>query len=144
MSGLEPIAALGLACNILQLVELGRQTIDCIKAVYQGRKPDEELDRNAAALEVLTWDEAKKHRQPGRKTKHEEILLQSAAKCATAAHDLREEVRFLVGDAKKGSLASALKVAAKVNWRKRRLERLKRDLDEAEKLMQTSLLAHIW
>lgn len=143
MSGLEPIAALGLACNILQLVELGRQTIDCIKAVYQGRKPDEELDRNAAALESLTWDEAKKPRQPGRK-KHEEILLQSAARCSTAAHDLREEVRFLVGNAKQGSLASALKVATKVNWRKNRLERLKRNLDEAEKLMQTSLLAHIW
>lgn len=50
MSGLEPIAALGLACNILQLVELGKKTIDRIKIVYQGGKPDGELEKGAAAL----------------------------------------------------------------------------------------------
>lgn len=56
MSGLEPIAALSLACNILQLVELGRQTIRCIKALYQGGKADTTLGKKAAVLEELTND----------------------------------------------------------------------------------------
>lgn len=142
MSGLEPIAALSLACNILQLVELGRQTIDCIKTVYQDGKPDEELEQKTATLKMLT-DEVKKCSRPGRK-KSEEILLQSATKCSTAANDLGEEVRFLSGKAKQGSLVSALKVTSKVAWRKRRLDRHKKNLDEAENLMQTSLLAQIW
>lgn len=142
MSGLEPIAALGLACNILQLAELGKKTIDCIKEVYQGKKPDEELKQGAAVLEELA-KELKKHSQPGRK-KYEEILLKSAATCATAASDLGEEVRFLFENAKKGSLVSALKVTTRVAWRQRRLERLRRNLEAEERRMQTSLLAQVW
>lgn len=142
MSGLEPIAALGLACNILQLVELGCKTIDRIKSIYQGRNPDKELDDNAAALAILS-DEVKKHTGPGSK-KYEKVLLESAQKCSTAAQDLREEVRFILGNAKQGSLASALKVASKVTWRKRRLDRLKGSLEQAEKQMQSGLLTQIW
>lgn len=142
MSGLEPLAALGLACNILQLVELGQKTITCIKSVYQGQSPDEDLKENAAALERLT-DEVRKNSRPGRK-KSEEVLLQSATKCATAARDLQEEVRFLLGNARRGNLVSAIKVTSTVAWRKRRLDRLKRNLDMEENRMQTSLLAQLW
>ncbi|KAK7699919.1 hypothetical protein SLS64_011350 [Diaporthe eres] len=142
MSGLEPIAALGLACNILQLAELGKKTIDRIKAIYQGGNPDEELERSAAILEELAT-EVKKHSQPGRK-KYEEILFKSAATCATVAGDLGEELRFLSENAKKGSLVSALKVTTRVAWRQRRLQRLRRNLDAEEQRMQTSLLAQVW
>lgn len=142
MSGLEPIAALGLACNILQLVELGKKTIDSIKIVYQGGKPDEVLAKSAFALEELA-EEVKKHSQPVRK-KYEDILLKSAATCSTAASDLGEEVRFLSENARKGSLLSALKVTARVAWRQRRLERLKRNLELEEQRLQTSLLAQVW
>lgn len=141
MSGLEPIATLGLVCNILQLAGLGKKTIDCIKEVYQGEKPDEDLKQGAAVLEELA-KEVKKHSQPGRKKY--EILLKSAATCATAASDLGEEVRFLFENAKKGSLVSALKVTTRVAWRQRRLERLRRNLDTEEQRMQTSLLTQIW
>lgn len=142
MSGLGAIAALGLACNILQLVEFGKKTIESIKIVYQGGKLDEELEQSAVVLEELA-KEVKTHSQPGRK-KYEEILLKSAATCATTANDLTEELRFLIGNAKKGSLVSALKVTARVTWRQRRLERLKRNLDAEEQRMQTSLLAQVW
>lgn len=142
MSGLEPIAALGLVCNILQLAELGKKTIDRIKTIYQGGNPDGEIEQGAAVLEELA-NQIKKGSQPGRK-KYEEILLKSAATCATAASDLGEEVRFLFGTAKKGSLASALKVTTRVAWRQRRLERLKRNLEAEEQRMQTSLLARVW
>lgn len=142
MSGLEPLAALGLACNILQLVELGQKTIGCIKDVYQGRTPDKELEDNAVVLESLT-NEMEKHSQPGKK-RFEQVLLQSATSCSTAARDLREEVHFIFRNARQGSLTSALKVTAKVSWRKARLVRLERKLDDEEKRMQTRLLAQIW
>lgn len=142
MSGLESIAALGLACNILQIVELGCQTVERIKTIYQGRKLDEEICNNAAALGSLT-DEMKKHSQPSTK-KLDKILLDAADKCSKAAQDLGEEIRFLVSTAKQGSLTSALKIASKVTWRQRRLERLKRNLEQVERLMKTSLLAQIW
>ncbi|KAJ4412498.1 hypothetical protein N0V82_008768 [Gnomoniopsis sp. IMI 355080] len=143
MSGLEPLAALGLACNILQLVELGDKTIDLIKTVYQGRRLDEGLEQNAAALGTLSNEVKKSSGQSGGNNL-EKSLLTAAEKCSKAAGDLGEEIRFLIGNARQGSLVSPLKVAGKVTWRKRRLERLKRILEQAEKQMQTGLLAKIW
>ena len=142
MTGLEPIVALGLVCNILQLVELGRETIDCIKTVYQEGKLDEKLEQHAVALENLT-NQVNKESRPGNK-RHEAILLRSAASCFTVARDLQEELRFLFGDAKRGSLVSAVKVTAIVKWRQRRLERLRRSLDMEERRLQSSLLAQVW
>lgn len=141
MSGLEAVAALGLACNILQIVELGKKTINRINIVYQGGKPDEELRQNAAVLEELA-KEVEKHCQPGRKKY--EILSKSAGTCATAARDLAKEVVLLSENAKRRSLLSALKIATNVAWRQHRLERLKRNLDSEEQRMQTSLLAQVW
>lgn len=57
--------------------------------------------------------------------------------------DLQEEIAFLIGQNGQGSLRVTLKIAAKANWRKRRLDRMEKDLDDSEKLMQTILLAWI-
>ncbi|KAF3761730.1 hypothetical protein M406DRAFT_74669, partial [Cryphonectria parasitica EP155] len=143
MSGMEPLVALGLVCNILQLIEVGRDTIDLAKTVYQGKSPDKALDGKAAALESIS-QEVKTCMRPAKCSKLEEQLLGAVDKCFSAARDLREEIRFLVGNAKQGTLASTLKVVAKTNWRRRRLERLQTTLDGTEKLMQTGLLAQIW
>lgn len=142
MSGLEPLVALGLACNVLQLVQLGKDTISHIKAIYQGGKLDTKVTENAAALKKFA-DEIKTPNQVGKK-KYELELQKSAERCSTAAWDLCEEVQFLVTNARQGSLISALKVAGKVTWRKRRLKRHLEGLDQAEKHMQTWLLAQTW
>lgn len=145
MSGLEPLAALGLACNILQLVELGQKTIDIIKTAYQGRKPDEELKQNAVILERLAKEvKHSSSSSPTGVSGYEEILLQSADSCSTAADKLQKEVHLLFGNAKRGSRTSAVKIAITVHWRRYRLDKLKQNLEMEEKRMQTSLLAQIW
>lgn len=143
MSGLEPLAVLGLACNVLQLVEVGKHTINLIKTVYQSASPDHTLEENAAILENAT-EEIRKCERPAKCPKHEQQLLVAADRCSAAARDLRQEIKFLVGCMRQGSLASTLKVVAKTNWCRRRFERLKESLDRTEKLMQTSLLTRVW
>lgn len=143
MSGFEPIAALGLACNVLQLVEVGHRTINLIKSVYHSGSPDDTLEENAAILEDILV-EMKTSDRPAKCPNREQQLLVAADRCSTAARDLREEIKFLVSNARQGSFASTLKVVTKTHWRRRRLERLKESLDRTEKLMQTGLLARIW
>lgn len=145
MSGLEPLAALGLACNIFQLIEVGRDTIKLAKAIYQSSTPsiDKELEENAIVLDNISR-EVKSAQRPTRPSKLEQQLLVTAERCSSAARDLEEEVRFLLGNAKQNQLASTLKAVAKTTWRKRRLDRLKKSLEEAENLMKTTLLAQIW
>lgn len=142
MSGLEPLVALGLACNVLQLVELGKDAITLIRAIYhEGAKPDEQLTENAVTLETFA-NEVKTHAQTGKK-KYELQLQQSAEKCATAARELCEEIRFLVANDKQGRLASVVKTSVKIIRCRRRLEKLQGNLDQAEKQMNTGLLAQI-
>lgn len=145
MSGLEPLAALGLACSIFQLIEVGRDTIKLAKGIYQSSTPciDKALQDNAVVLDNISR-EVKATQRPARPSKLEQQLLVTAEKCSSAARDLEEEVRFLLGNAKQNQLASTLKVVAKTTWRKRRLDRLKEGLESAENLMKTTLLAQIW
>lgn len=145
MSGLEPLVALGLACNIFQLIELGRDTIGLAKGIYQSSTPciDKTLQENIVVLDNISR-EVRATQRPTRPSKLEQQLLDTAEKCSSAARDLDEEVHFLLGNAKQNNLASTLKVVAKTTWRKRRLDRLKEGLENAEKLMKTTLLAQIW
>lgn len=145
MSGLEPLAALGLACNILQLIEVGRDTIKLAKAIYQSSTPsiDKALEEKAIILDNISR-EVKAAQRPTRPSKLEQQLLVTAERCTSAARDLEEEVRFLLGNAKQNQLASTLKAVAKTTWRKRRLDRLKEGLERADNLMKTTLLAQIW
>ncbi|KAF6521734.1 hypothetical protein HZS61_013262 [Fusarium oxysporum f. sp. conglutinans] len=50
MSGLEPLAALGLVCNVLQLVEVGLKTATLCKNAYRTGEPDPELSVYAQNL----------------------------------------------------------------------------------------------
>ncbi|KAL0764930.1 hypothetical protein CaCOL14_012736 [Colletotrichum acutatum] len=139
MSGLE---ALGLACNIFQVISFGRETASLVKRVYRDGTVDDALEANAKDLAQLA-----KHVQtlevPKNPTKQEHQLLEIAKKCQAVARDLKEEIAFIVGHKKKGSLAATIKVAAKANWRKRRLDTMERKLNDAERLMQSGLLARI-
>lgn len=53
MSGLEPIAALSLACNILQVIGIGLETVRVPKQVYRDGALDPALADKAAVLDDL-------------------------------------------------------------------------------------------
>ncbi|KAK8123099.1 hypothetical protein PG984_011769 [Apiospora sp. TS-2023a] len=147
MSGLEPIAALGLACNILQVVGIGRDTVRIAKQVYQDGTLDPALTASAGVLDDLagqiraTTAAAASAAKPKAQDKQ---LLDLADKCQGAARDLQEEVNFLNGLPTKAKLIATLKVAAKTTWRKRRLEKLDQKLKDSESLLQTGLLTRIY
>lgn len=145
MSGLEPLVALGLACNIFQLVEYGCSTIKLAKSIYQSSSPvvDKALQENALALSTISG-EIKAAQRPANPSRLDKQLLATIDECYSAARDLQEEVSFLLGNAKQHQLAATLKVVAKTTWRKRRLDRLKQSLENAETLMRNTLLAQIW
>jgi hypothetical protein len=145
MSGLEPLVALGLACNIFQLVEYGCSTIKLAKSIYQSSSPvvNKALQENALALSTISG-EIKAAQRPANPSRLDKQLLATIDECYSAARDLQEEVSFLLGNAKQHQLAATLKVVAKTTWRKRRLDRLKQSLENAETQMRNTLLAQIW
>lgn len=51
MSGLEGLAALGLACSIFQTVSFGRETLALVKDVYRNGTIDDSLMDKSTALQ---------------------------------------------------------------------------------------------
>lgn len=141
MSGLE---ALGIVSNIFQVISFACETLALCKAVYRGRSPDGWLGNCANSLTTLSED-IQKHcqgKQVRGSTEHDLTLL--AAQCGIAARALREEAAFLTSHHAKGSLRVTLQLAVKVNWRKKRLERLEGCLGSYQKTIETHLLGSIW
>lgn len=141
MTGLETLAVV---CSIFQVISFGRETISLCKKVYRtGSSVDPELAENAVFLDRISSQihEPDTANVPSR---DDQQLYDILKKCQAASRDLQEEVGFITGHAKKGSLASSLKIAAKTNWRKRRLETLERKLGDIQKLVEAGLLVRIW
>ncbi|KAK7723260.1 hypothetical protein SLS63_008913 [Diaporthe eres] len=142
MSGLEGLAGLGLACNIFQVISFGRETLGLVKSVYRDGTLDNSLTDKITAIQVVASNIIDVNiPQSGNQEKK---LVDVTKKCTGVARDLQEEIAFLVGQNGQGSLRATLKIAAKANWRKRRLDRMEKALSDAEQLMQTTLLAWIF
>lgn len=147
MSGLEGIAALGLASNIFQVISFGYNTIQLLKHAYQNGSLEGSVYGHVSELRIIA-DDIQKVISKGAATKslskQDQNLLKISQRCYAVARDLQEEINFIGGHAKRGSLGATLKVAAKANWRKRRLDRMGTDLQRAEDVLQTGLLDQIW
>ncbi|KAG6358431.1 hypothetical protein INS49_014315 [Diaporthe citri] len=146
MSGLEPIAALGLACNILQVIGTGLETVRVAKQVYQNDKLDPALTESARILDDLSSRirSTTTVASTAKPKAQEKQLFDLAEKCQRASRALCEEVNFLNGQPTKAKLSGSIKTALKTMWRKRRLETLDQQLKEAESLLQTGLLTTIF
>lgn len=143
MAGLETLAAVS---SIFQVIAFSWETISLCKKIYlTGSGVDPELAENAAVLDQISSQiQGMDTLNAGVRSRDDEQLHDVLKKCQAASRDLQEEVAFITGHAKKGSLASILKIAAKTNWRKRRLETLERKMADIQKLMEASLLARVW
>lgn len=142
MSGLE---GLGIACNILQIISYTAETARLCHSVYEGGSPGGEMLPNATALQALTTTidpEGPDQKKP--RTASEQSLIEVSRKCKVAAKAVIEEVNFLTKGHMQGNLATTLKVAAKTNWRKRRLKRLDEDLKRHQDLLETHMLVRVW
>ncbi|EAQ90378.1 hypothetical protein CHGG_02313 [Chaetomium globosum CBS 148.51] len=152
MSGLEPLAALSLACNVFHVIGVARHTIRTARQVYQYGELDPALIDHATRLEDLS-KRIRPATMPGanprstaqpKPTDQDTQLLGLANRCLNAARDLREEVNFLKGPDTKSKLVAMLKTAVKTAWRQRRLDRLGKEMLDAEQLLQTGLLTRIF
>src|SRR6185369_14257336 len=104
MSGLEPIAALGLACNVMQLISFGRETVSTCQAIFRTGSPNPGLDRfakdlNKALLGVETALPSGPRASLGEADK---ALLDLADGCRRAATQLLAEVQAVSAVAAKG------------------------------------------
>ncbi|RBA19195.1 hypothetical protein FPRO05_10124 [Fusarium proliferatum] len=145
MSGLEPLAALGLVCNVLQLVEVGLKTATLCKNAYRTGEPDPELSVHAQTLAETASNLTQSLENSQQPLNHDDSrLLTLAQNCRDAEEEWRKKTpaRFLSQQRprKRARLGAALQGIVT----KPEIDRLESQLQKAKESLEADLLVGVF
>jgi hypothetical protein len=142
---MDPVSALGLACNVMQIISFCHETITLCKRLHRDGSSDPNLDHVTSHLSRLSnnlrdsIDAAKQ----GVPLKQQEKELQSIAnECYKASTALQLELAK-VANVSVGSHRSAIKATLKTVWRKSNLEKLEKTMNTNQRLLESKLLEQL-
>ncbi|KAK4162901.1 hypothetical protein QBC43DRAFT_71375 [Cladorrhinum sp. PSN259] len=148
MSGLEPLAAFGLACNVFQAISFAGEVCSLSKAIFKnGEVPD-----STAGLEVTfntltsVCDQIKSTAGSAQRqlTDNDRELLRIAQDCHSAARALKAEVdrSLRATSSAKGNALKSLIAGLKINAhsRTRQVEKLEKLVRRHQDALETRLL----
>ncbi|KAH8892937.1 hypothetical protein GQ53DRAFT_592971, partial [Thozetella sp. PMI_491] len=145
MSGLETIAALGLACNILQVIEFAYKTVTACKNVLRTGTPDPSLAKIAAgSVGVFGNLEVAVTTRPRGSKGNDQELLDLAKQSLATARELKAEVEKVTRKPAIGSKSASLKVAVAARLKARKIANLEKTLRDYQHVLEADLLARIW
>jgi hypothetical protein len=143
---MEALAALGLACNIIQVLNAANEAYSLSKRLLETGNAYPGLAENATAIKALSTslqESLATISQPH--TEAERQLLSLAKSCYTSAQELSCELDKLAGSAGiQGKLRESIKAGVKLRLRKGRLERLEKDMRACHTTLESGLLLRIW
>jgi hypothetical protein len=145
MSGLEPLAAFGLACNVMQVIGFGRDVVTTCRAIYQTGSLDTSLTADADHLASALGELEMSLKLPcGPLNADEQALVDIAVEGQAAAKELKTEVHKISGNASKGKAVQAISGGFKTAFRKRRIEKLEKALMASQRALESRVLVRIW
>jgi hypothetical protein len=146
MSGMEPLAALGLASNVMQMISFGHEVATTYSQLKRSGMPDPNLSSNTEKLvELITRLETSLTQTSGKEASAEEKRLESlATKCLEAGKSLNTELERLAIDTKKPRRRDIVGRAVQSIWRRGKIDDLERDLKRCAETLSLGLLMRIW
>jgi N-terminal domain on NACHT_NTPase and P-loop NTPases len=142
---MDPVSALGLACNVMQIISFCHETISLCKRVHREGSSDPNLDHVTSHLSRLSdnlrdsIDAAKQ----GKPLNRQEKDLQSIAnECYKASAAVQLELAK-VANVSVGSHRSAIQATLKTVWRRSNLEKLEKTMTTNQRLLESKLLEQI-
>jgi hypothetical protein len=139
---MESIAALSVACNVMQVIQFSLETVAVCKKIHEDKSPVPEAVFNTKALRMPLGILEKSLSSPSSSSvsAREQHLKDTASELVTLTKALEKELgkyEIVAGSSK----ASIMKRAARYNWSgKRRIDDLSRGLTGMQHTMQTSIL----
>jgi len=147
MSGLEPLAALGLACNVLQVISFTGEVLAISKRVFDTGETPETTASLTKSLDSLTATcrdiDSSVRSTPHPLTSGDRKLIAIANDCKKAALDLKAEIdKSTSAAATRGRVFRSMEVAFKsVLGPSRNVEKLERLFKAHQTTLKTQLLA---
>jgi hypothetical protein len=142
----DKLAALGLACSVMQLISFSKEAISVARQAYAGVSIDDDLNDRARRLSQMSKNVKSSFqklqssaRLPGQKQ-----LLDAAQKCHAASLELGTEIDKLGASMGKRHAGRAIVVPMKTMMKKRRIERLEKTILQWQNVMDSGLLFRVW
>jgi len=146
MSGLEPLAALSLSCQVIQLTGVVKHLIILARNIYDSGTPDPGLDVRVQDMTKIC-DELQTQRRScaGRpSTPEEQELMKIAKRTLGTAAELRKEVDRLSGSfSSQGKCLPAMGGTLKLAWHRKKLDRMEQSMLDGQRVMETRLLMRV-
>lgn len=141
---MEPLVALSLACNVMQVILFGTETVRLCKRIYRTGSPDASLEEYGANLAQLSSSlGAQLQRKPKPLQHWEQELLDISEKCEKAATDLQNTVSSLSIQGSSPRWCATLKMSSKMIWRRNHLVQREKSLSSYQRTMETGILVDI-
>lgn len=143
---MEAMAALGLACNVMQLIDFSGEVISVARHAYQAGSVEDDLSDKATRLADLS---AAVNGFLGSAsnpvTTAQKDLQEVARKCYHTSLELQDEIKSLCPPAGgRRSVMRAVGASLKTVVRKNRLKKLSDNMLHWQKVMDSGLLLRIW
>ena len=142
---MDPLSALSLACNVMQVISFCHETISLCKRLHREGSSYPDLDDFAAHLSSLSstlHDSIDTKKSNGRLDEQEKELQLVAKESYVASISLQAELAK-VSNVAGGSHRAAFKATMKTIWRKNTLDRLEQTMLANQKLLESKLLQQI-
>ncbi|KAI0023090.1 hypothetical protein F4780DRAFT_777212 [Xylariomycetidae sp. FL0641] len=140
---MEPISALSLTCNVMQVIESALKAASLCRQVYKTGSIDPQVNETARHLANICHD-LHSSLQSGIKplTRAEHELAAMAEKTIGISEELRKSVDSL-SVAGNRRLFRAIAVTAKATWKKHRIEGLQKELSRCQDKIELSLISRV-
>jgi hypothetical protein len=143
MSGAESLAIFGIACNVMQVISFAHDSITFFKQLHDERCADPSLRKAADQMRDATKslvDSINVNCGHATLTAEEAELLKLANECMSGTTGTTTGAQKTV----KASLWRTARLGGRTWWKKGEIERLEKDLNRAQKMMETRILIRIW
>lgn len=144
MSGLEALAILGVACNVMQIISFAGEFVAVCKRICETGNPEPNLcDHGKRLTELSTGLKQTMAQSLEPLTDHDKAVVAIADECISAAQALQTEIISLSAQQEPRDIKRAVWLAMKSRLRKNKVQRLERTLDGVRKSMESYLLVRI-
>lgn len=144
---MEAIAAFGLACNVIQVVDFGLKIASKFREIYDEGRTIEHQDLDYTSKHLAEINEKlsasiqnARTNKPLTKDDHE--LQDLAVKCARSARDLRDELDKLKISGRHGKRAAVFKAFKSIR-RNDAINKIRDRLCEYERVLDTRMLPRL-
>ena len=149
---MDPISALGLACNVIQIIGFGQEVFSLARRLSKDSSPDPSLADTSARLSDLSGElqnSLNKQKQTGNLDQNQLRIQNVANKCLSLSNNLGEELDQIKWKADpNGTTSKTQRRLPGQIWRslrrKSKIDKLQAEMTQIEQIMQTTILTDMW